>query len=81
MLLKFRRVMEGPAPNDVVIEIATKDGAEEVVVHENSIHHGNLEVGRVIGTQDGYSLVELPRESASGRWRVWVLNSEILQTA
>ena len=81
MLVKFRRVMDGPAPSDVVIEIATKDGIEEVVVHKNSIIHGSLEIGSIIGKEQEYTLVELPRESASGRWRVWVPDQEVLETA
>ena len=39
--------------------------------------NGYLEVGPQLFGQSDRVLVELPRESASGRWRVWIPASEV----
>jgi hypothetical protein len=71
-LVKCDILGNGPGPSEKVVEIATTDGAEEVVLHSSSLNaEGRVEVG-VLGYQEGRALIELPRESASGRWRVWV---------
>ena len=51
------------------------------MVQANSLKGGALEIGSVLGVRDDFSLVELPRETSSGKWRIWVPNAEILQTA
>lgn len=81
MLLKCREIMDGPGPSEVVVEIIVQGGTEEVMLQASSLKGSALEVGSILGARDGYSLVELPRETSSGQWRVWVPNSEILQTA
>ena len=81
MLVKCRRLMDGPGPSEAVIEIIVHGGTEEVMVQNSSLKGGALEVGSVLGQRDGYSLIELPCESASGRWRVWVPSQEVLQPA
>lgn len=81
MLLRCRTLAEGPGPYEAVVEIKVEGGTEEVVVHSKSVKGGAIEVGSVLAEKAGYSLVELPRESSSGKWRVWVPKAEILQTA
>ena len=81
MLVRCREVMKGPGPSEVVIELNTSKGPEEVIVYNNSVVDGNLEIGQVIGAQKGYSLVELPRETSSGLWRVWVQDQDVLELA
>lgn len=70
--------MAGSIPTEAVVEIPTVGGSEEVVVHTSQVSADSVEVG-FIGRKeaDGSVLIELPRESVSGRWRVWVPKSEV----
>ncbi len=78
MFLKVKRLSEGPGPKEVVVEVATIDGGvEEMIVDQRALRDDSVEVGHPISAHNGHSLVELPREAMSGRWRVWVENSEI----
>ena len=73
MRLHVRRVSDGPGPGEVVVEIATTSGTtEEVVIHAGAIEEDTIDVGHPIDSSEDRSLVELPREAMSGRWRVWV---------
>jgi hypothetical protein len=70
-------VTDGLMPFEKVARIETADGkSEEVAVSALSIEDNQL-VASVVGRTAGQVLVELPRESASGRWRVWVKESAI----
>jgi hypothetical protein len=69
--------MDGPGPSERVVAITTSQGREEeLVVHDSAIHGGTIEVGQV-GERDEQVLIELPQESASGNWRVWVPSSSL----
>jgi len=80
MFIPCREIAEGPGPREAVIEVETRDGSVELVVSRSLVKNGTLEVGSVIGRDNGHSLIELPRESLSGQWRIWVATSA-LQTA
>jgi hypothetical protein len=77
MRLKCHVLMRGPGPSQTIVAISTADGSEEVVVDASLIHDDGLEVGRVLEKTKDRALVELPRESATGRWRVWVPRSAL----
>jgi len=77
MLIKCQRLMEGPGPSEAIVSIRTTKGEEEVVVYTGLLTNGYLEVGPQLFGQSDRVLVELPRESASGRWRVWIPASEV----
>jgi hypothetical protein len=71
------KVVDGLMPNEKVARIQTADGkAEEVAVSAQNVGYNTLKAFE-IGRQGGNVLVELPRESASGRWRIWVKESAI----
>ena len=71
-LVKCDVLTEGPGPSEKVVAISTSEGKEEIVLHSTALDaQGNLEVG-FLGSEGNRALIELPRESASGRWRVWV---------
>lgn len=73
MRLQVRRVSDGPGPGEVVVEITTASGiTEEAVIHAGAIEGNTIDVGHPIDSSPERSLVELPRESMSGKWRVWV---------
>lgn len=78
MLLKCDTVAAGVGPSESIVTIPTNHGLEEVVVYSGSIKNQALAVGRIL-SRDGNALVELPRESASGRWRVWVPKSALTE--
>jgi len=70
--IRCKFVMDGPGPSERIIAISTKGGGEEeVILPKNLIQNDTLEVGRVGGTAESV-LIELPQESASGSWRLWV---------
>ena len=80
MLIRCREVTQA-GPAEAVVEIATRDGSEEVVIQRRFVKAGMLEVGNVL-TRDGkFSLVELPRETTSGKWRIWVPQDEVTEAA
>jgi hypothetical protein len=72
MRLKVTEVGNGLHPSEKVISIDSRDGDQIVVVDPNSVRNGELEVGWPVGKQDDMYLVELPRPSSSGAWRIWV---------
>ena len=77
MRIKFAGRRAGPVALEAVVAIPTARGqTEEVIVHRGYLDERSLEV-TYIGEQDGLLLVELPRQSMSGRWRVWVSKSAV----
>lgn len=71
--MKVRRVGEGLHPSEVVVAVVTADGTEEeVAVDSGSLSGNTLEVGHPISRADDRVLVELPRETMRGSWRLWV---------
>ncbi len=72
MRIRYQSISDGPAATENVVRVRTIDGVEEeVVVSDRQAHDSFLTVGEIHRTDDRV-LVELPRESVSGRWRVWV---------
>ena len=66
-------VLDGLVPAEKVARIEMADGEiEEVSVSVDDISQDNQLLAYFIGRDGGRILVELPRESASGRWRLWV---------
>lgn len=74
MLIKCEILSDGPGPCEKIVGIKTDGGMEQVVLSERTIvNDGFLNVGEPLSNErEHYFLVELPRESASGRWRIWV---------
>jgi hypothetical protein len=72
MRVKCKQVQKNIGPSETLIEIETIKGRpEEVIVHNSSLTDDLVEVYRI--AQDGPSvLVELPRESVVGNWRIWI---------
>jgi hypothetical protein len=69
------KVSDGLMPNEKIAQIETADGKPETVaVSSENIHNDRL-MAFEIGRREGNVLVELPRESTSGRWRLWVKES------
>lgn len=66
------QVDNGLHPSEQVVIFRTADGErEEVAVHRSFVEGNTLSVYPVETGSDRI-LVELPRESVRGQWRVWV---------
>ena len=76
MRIKFKDRREGPIPSEAVVTIPTVTGTEDVVVHRSQVNADSIEVGFISEKADSF-LVELPRETMSGRWRVRVPKSSL----
>ncbi len=78
MFVRCTVIKNGPGPSELIASVATSDGSsEELILSEEDITHGYMDVGNPLSKRDDkFYLIELPRESASGRWRVWVSESE-----
>jgi hypothetical protein len=75
MRIKFQNRRDGPIPSEAVVTIPTVSGSEDVIVHQSQADAHTVEVGFIRETEDGSLLVELPRETMSGRWRIRVPKS------
>lgn len=66
-------VVDGLMPAEKIARIEVAGGdIEEVSVSVHDISADNKLMALEIGRREDNVLVELPRESASGRWRIWV---------
>ncbi len=78
MRLHVTRIADGPGPNEVVIEVITSTGkTEQVIIDVSTLEENMIEVGYPIHRSDDQALVELPRESTSGQWRLWVPSASV----
>jgi len=81
MKLKVRRLMDGPGPGEAMVEVVAANGMfEEVIVSDTSIVEDGIEIGQPISFENDAALVELPMESMSGRWRIWVRRADVRET-
>ena len=79
MHVRCTTVGSGPGPDEKIIAIQTANGhREEVPVTEAMIIKGAIDVGYPIVRELEKVLVELPRESFSGNWRIWVPVAAVL---
>jgi hypothetical protein len=72
MRVRIEEVGAGQHPSEKIVKIETTDGPEQLVVDKRSIQNQSLDVGYPVGKHNGHLLVELPRETFRGAWRVWV---------
>ncbi len=77
--IKTQEVVDGLGPSEKVATIATSTGNEQVILDSSTLDNLNrMEIGVLGFDKDSdLALIELPRESASGKWRVWVNRSEL----
>ena len=80
MRIKVEEVGKGLHPSEVVVSVRTTDGAARLVVDRRSLSADHtLKVGYPIDSRDNLFLVELPRETTTGSWRVWVNAAETVR--
>ena len=74
--LRIKKLMDGPGPGEALVTFSTMSGkAEQVVIDQSAIENNMILVGYPLREKEEQSLIELPRETMSGRWRVWVPNT------
>jgi hypothetical protein len=78
--VKVRTVGDGQHPSEAVASVTTADGKQEqLIVDKRSLEgRGSLRVGYPLRREGDRYLIELPRETMRGSWRIWV-NKEILE--
>ena len=73
----YTEKLEGPVPGQKIVTVETAGGhPEEIIVDESLLINGSLRVA-VVARREKEMLVELPVESASGKWRLWVDESKV----
>lgn len=69
----------GLHPSETVVEVKTSDGGvERLVVSRRSIRDKSIAIGWPIGEKGDAFLIELPRETDTGAWRVWVKKEQLI---
>ena len=77
MFVRCTVLAEGPGPSEMVVKVKTIDGHnEQVLLSRRSIQDEYIRVGSALSRENGNVLIELPRETSSGRWRIWVPESD-----
>ena len=79
MRLLVQEVGIGLHPSEAVVIINTIKGQERLVVSKRSIKSGSIEVGWPLRTDGDDLLIELPRETQAGAWRVWVDRTQLTE--
>lgn len=80
MRLQVTRISEGPGPGEIIVGVTTITGAmEQVVVHVTGMVGDTIDVGYPLASSEEQRLIELPRESVSGKWRLWVPQSAMVE--
>lgn len=85
MRLSVIREDHGLHPDEVIVKIDTRDGPQFLALNKSSLDEtSTIDIGAPVGKKDDYFLVELPAETSSGAWRVWVdrkFVKEVLEAA
>jgi hypothetical protein len=78
MRLKVEQVGKGLHPSEVVVSIRTRDGGiERLRVARQSLANDTIEIGGPLRAEGTSFLIELPRETQRGAWRVWVSRDQL----
>jgi hypothetical protein len=77
MKLKVREVGKGFHPMEVLVQIRGIEGERKMLIDRRSLNGGYVSVGNPISNLTDRLLVELPRETTVGEWRVWVPRDEV----
>lgn len=73
------KIVRGATNSERVAYIKTVSGQEaEVILDVSQANHKSV-VAAEIGRKDNDVLIELPRETSSGDWRIWVSDNQLLK--
>jgi hypothetical protein len=78
--VKVRTVGDGQHPSEVLVSVITADGKkEELIVDRRSLEgRDSLRVGYPLRQDNDKFLIELPRETMRGSWRIWVKKDDLV---
>ena len=77
--IKVNVLGEGQHPSERMVSVTAATGEiENVIVDRRSIQDDTIDVGYPVASEDGLYLIELPRETTTGQWRMWVKKSDVL---
>ena len=79
MRVKIHSIGNALHPSERIVEVDTADGKERLIVDKRSIENSSLSIGSPISRKGDFWLVELPRETVTGSWRVWVKSTHLLE--
>ncbi|MCK0207669.1 hypothetical protein MWN33_06435 [Starkeya koreensis] len=77
MQLKVHEVGAGLHPSEVIIAVETVEGTRRLIVSRRSIEQEYIDVGLIRSRGQDELLIELPRETQNGEWRVWVRKGQV----
>jgi hypothetical protein len=77
MKVRVATVGDGLHHSEVVVAVKTNEGDQSLVIDRRSLQDGFVRIGYPIRQQNHEYLIELPRETSSGSWRVWVDRSQL----
>lgn len=76
--VKVKTVGDGQHPSETIVSVTTTEGEqEELIVDRRALEGGTLRIGYPLRRQGGQFLIELPRETMSGSWRIWVREDQL----
>jgi len=78
MRIKIQEVGKGLHPSEVVVQVNAAEKPERLIVDRRSIEDDAIDVGYPIAKSNGYWLIELPRETIDGAWRIWITRDIIV---
>ena len=77
--IAIEQVEDGLHPSELVVTIRTADGKTEEVAVDRSLVDGQRMKAYAVGVEQDRVLVELPRETSSGSWRVWMPKASVFE--
>ena len=78
MRLKIRTAGDALHPSETVVEVKTTSGSERLVVDRRAVAANSIYIGAPITRRGDKMMVEIPRETMTGVWRVWVDRRSLL---
>jgi hypothetical protein len=79
MRLSVKDIFDGMHPSERLVTIKTTHGDDQLFVDGSIINDRSIPVSHALGSHNGHRLVELPRETVKGIWRVWVDQSDLVE--
>lgn len=79
--LRVAIIRDGLHPTEVIVAVETDQGQVSLAIDKESLNNNLIEVGYPVARRNGHVLVELPRETTSGQWRVWVEHNAVEEVA
>lgn len=77
MRLSIEVVGEGLHPEEAVVAVRTRDGDTKLAVDKETLRGTTMGIGYPVDREGDFYLIQLPRESFGGTWRVWVLKDDV----